>query len=185
MNFVSVIVIVYNGFFIKMDVEFLNGLLNCGGIIGMLDMLVVILFGFGFGGIFEKFGVLKVIVLIFEKKLIILGNVMFLMLIVVFLGNIFGCVMYVLLILMLKIMENSYDKLKFDRRILFWNVEVGGMFILGMVLWFDNGIYMVGIFGVFIFFYLLFMWFSFVFIGLVILYGYIGKFIWYMKEKFM
>lgn len=66
---------------------------------------------------------------------------------------------------------------------LFCNLEVGGILILGMVFWFDNGIYMVGILGVFIFFYLLFMWFSFVVIGFVIIYGYIGKFIWYMKNN--
>lgn len=109
MNLVDVIVIVYNGFLIKIDVEFLNGLLNCGGIVGMFGFFVVIIFGFGFGGLFEKFGVLKVIVFMFEKKLILLGNVILFMLIVVFLVNIFGCVMYVFFILILKIMENSYD----------------------------------------------------------------------------
>ena len=60
MNFASAIATAYNGFSIKTDVEFLNGLLNRGGITGMLDTLVVILFGLGFGGILEKLGVLKV-----------------------------------------------------------------------------------------------------------------------------
>ena len=49
MNFADAIATAYNGFSIKTDVEFLNGLLNRGGITGMLDTLVVILFGLGFG----------------------------------------------------------------------------------------------------------------------------------------
>ncbi|AFJ62534.1 MULTISPECIES: Na+/H+ antiporter NhaC [Bacillus] len=183
MNFASAIATAYNGFSIKTDVEFLNGLLNRGGITGMLDTLVVILFGLGFGGILEKLGVLKVIVSTFEKKLTTPGNVTLSTLIVALLGNIFGCAMYVSLILTPKIMENSYDKLKLDRRVLSRNAEVGGTLTSGMVPWSDNGIYMAGILGVSTFSYLPFMWLSFVSIGLAILYGYTGKFIWYTKEK--
>lgn len=148
----------------------------------MFGLVVVIIFGLGFGGLFEKLGVLKVIVLKFEKKLNFVGNVILFILIVVFLVNIFGCVMYVLLILILKIMEDSYDKLKIDCRVLVCNLEVGGMLILGMVLWFDNGIFMVGILGVVMFLYVLFMWLSFVLLILVVIYGYIGKFIWYVDD---
>ncbi|MBD5020925.1 Na+/H+ antiporter NhaC, partial [Xanthomonas citri pv. citri] len=62
MDIAHAIATAYNGFSIKTDVEFLNGLLNRGGIVGMLDSLVVIIFGLGFGGLLEKLGVLKVIV---------------------------------------------------------------------------------------------------------------------------
>ncbi len=83
--------------------------------------------------------------------------------------------MYVSLILTPKIMENSYDKLKLDRRVLSRNAEVGGTLTSGMVPWSDNGIYMAGILGVSTFSYLPFMWLSFVSIGLAILYGYTGN----------
>ncbi|MGG3338552.1 malate-H+/Na+-lactate antiporter MleN [Bacillus subtilis] len=173
----------YNGFSIKTDVEFLNGLLNRGGIVGMLDSLVVIIFGLGFGGLLEKLGVLKVIVSTFEKKLTSAGNVTLSTLIVAFLANIFGCAMYVSLILTPKIMEDSYDRLHLDRRVLSRNSEVGGTLTSGMVPWSDNGIYMAGILGVSTFSYLPFMWLSFVAIGLAIIYGYTGKFIWYTKNN--
>ena len=58
-----------------------------------------------------------------------------------FLANIFGCAMYVSLILTPKIMEDSYDKLKIDRRVLARNSEVGGTLTSGMVPWSDNGIF--------------------------------------------
>ena len=37
-------------------------------------------------------------------------------------------------------MEDSYDKLKIDRRVLARNSEVGGTLTSGMVPWSDNGI---------------------------------------------
>ena len=43
-------------------------------------------------------------------------------------------------------MEDSYDKLKIDRRVLARNSEVGGTLTSGMVPWSDNGIFMAGIF---------------------------------------
>ncbi|MBU8677964.1 malate-H+/Na+-lactate antiporter MleN [Bacillus subtilis] len=183
MDIAHAIATAYNGFSIKTDVEFLNGLLNRGGIVGMLDSLVVIIFGLGFGGLLEKLGVLKVIVSMFEKKLTSAGNVTLSTLIVAFLANIFGCAMYVSLILTPKIMEDSYDRLHLDRRVLSRNSEVGGTLTSGMVPWSDNGIYMAGILGVSTFSYLPFMWLSFVAIGLAIIYGYTGKFIWYTKNN--
>ncbi|KIN52169.1 malate-H+/Na+-lactate antiporter MleN [Bacillus subtilis] len=183
MDIAHAIATAYNGFSIKTDIEFLNGLLNRGGIVGMLDSLVVIIFGLGFGGLLEKLGVLKVIVSTFEKKLTSAGNVTLSTLIVAFLANIFGCAMYVSLILTPKIMEDSYDRLHLDRRVLSRNSEVGGTLTSGMVPWSDNGIYMAGILGVSTFSYLPFMWLSFVAIGLAIIYGYTGKFIWYTKNN--
>lgn len=183
MDIAHAIATAYNGFSIKTDVEFLNGLLNRGGIVGMLDSLVVIIFGLGFGGLLEKLGVLKVIVSTFEKKLTSAGNVTLSTLIVAFLANIFGCAMYVSLILTPNIMEDSYDRLHLDRRVLSRNSEVGGTLTSGMVPWSDNGIYMAGILGVSTFSYLPFMWLSFVAIGLAIIYGYTGKFIWYTKNN--
>ncbi|MFB8736225.1 hypothetical protein ACEQPO_28980 [Bacillus sp. SL00103] len=78
-------------------------------------------------------------------------------------------------------MEKSYDKLKLDRRVLSRNSEVGGSrrqeWFLGQI----TGFYMAGILGVHILL-LPFMWLSFVAIGLAIIYGYTGKFIWYVKN---
>ncbi|RAS74771.1 Na+/H+ antiporter NhaC [Priestia endophytica] len=183
MDFVDGIRTAYNGFSINTGVDFMDGILNRGGIVGMLDTLVVIIFGLGFGGLLEKLGVLKVIVSTFEKKLTSAGNVTLSTLIVALLGNILGCAMYVSLILTPKIMEKSYDKLKLDRRVLSRNTEVGGTLTSGMVPWSDNGIYMAGILGVSTFSYLPFMWLSFVALGLALIYGYTGKFIWYVDEN--
>lgn len=183
MNFANAIGTAYNGFSIDTGIKFMDELLNRGGIQGMLGSVVVIILGLGFGGLLEHLGVLKVIVSKFQQKLTSAGNVTFSTIIVAFLANVFGCAMYVSLILTPKIMEKSYDKLGIDRRVLSRNAEVGGTMTSGMVPWSDNGIYMAGILGVSTFSYLPFMWLSFVSIGLAILYGYTGKFIWYTDKK--
>ncbi|OJT59461.1 Na+/H+ antiporter NhaC [Bacillus licheniformis] len=183
MDFADAIGTAYNGFSIDTGIKFMDELLNRGGIEGMLGSVVVIILGLGFGGLLEHLGVLKVIVSKFQQKLTSAGNVTFSTIIVAFLANVFGCAMYVSLILTPKIMEKSYEKLGIDRRVLSRNAEVGGTMTSGMVPWSDNGIYMAGILGVSTFSYVPFMWLSFVSIGLAILYGYTGKFIWYTDKK--
>lgn len=182
MSFVDALATAYSGFSISTGIEFTDELLNRGGIEGMLGSVAVIILGLGFGGLLEHLGILKVIVSSFERFLTSAGNVTLSTLIVAFLANVFGCAMYVSLILTPKIMEESYDNLHIDRRVLARNSEVGGTLTSGMVPWSDNGIFMAGILGVSTFAYVPFMWLSFVSILLAIIYGYTGKYIWYVKD---
>ncbi|WP_226529013.1 Na+/H+ antiporter NhaC [Metabacillus niabensis] len=183
MNVPDAVGTAYNGFSINTGVEFMDKLLNRGGIEGMLASVAVIIFGLGFGGLLEHLGVLKVIVSKFQSFLTSAGNVTLSTIIVAFFANIFGCAMYVSLILTPKIMGESYDNLNIDRRVLARNTEVGGTLTSGMIPWTDNGIFMAGILGVSTFAYVPFMWLSFVSIALAIIYGYTGKCIWYVKQK--
>ncbi|MDI3091008.1 Na+/H+ antiporter NhaC [Priestia megaterium] len=183
MNISDALGTAYEGFSINTGIDFIDTLLNRGGIEGMLGSVVVIIFGLGFGGLLEHLGVLKVIVSKFQHRLTSAGNVTLSTLIVAFLANVFGCAMYVSLILTPKIMAESYDKLHIDRRVLARNSEVGGTLTSGMIPWSDNGIFMAGILGISTFSYVPFMWLSFVSIALAIIYGYTGKFIWYIKNN--
>ncbi|WJE16224.1 Na+/H+ antiporter NhaC [Halobacillus sp. ACCC02827] len=176
---VSSIETAYNGFQISSGSEFIDELLNRGGISGMLGSIAVIILGLGIGGMLEKVGVLTVIMNTFVDKIKNAGSLSVSTIFTGLFTNIFGCAMYVSLILTPKLMESSYDRLHIDRRVLSRNTEVGGTMTSGMVPWSDNGIFMAGILGVSTLSYLPFMWMSFVSIALVIIYGYTGKFIWY------
>jgi Na+:H+ antiporter, NhaC family len=182
-DFTAALGAAYSGFSIDTGISFMDDLLNRGGIEGMLGAIVVIIFALGFGGLLEHLGVLKVIVSKFQDMLTSAGRVSVSTLMVGFLANVFGCAMYVSLILTPKIMEKSYDQLHIDRRVLSRNTEVGGTLTSGMVPWSDNGIFMAAILGVATFSYLPFMWFSFASILLAVIYGYTGKFIWYTKNE--
>jgi NhaC family Na+:H+ antiporter len=172
----------YEGFKINTDNAFLSELLNRGGILSMVGSIIVIIFGLGFGGLLDELGVLEVLLSKFEKFLVNSGNVTASTIFVGLLGNIFGCAMYVSLILTPKIMEKSYDKLRLQRLVLARNSEVGGTLTSGMVPWTDNGVFLATTLGISTFAYLPFMWLSFVSIILAIIYGYTGKFIWYINE---
>jgi len=182
MDFVSALNTAYEGFNAQTGNEFMDELLNRGGIVGMLGSIVVILFGLGFGGLLNYIGALQVIVDSLSKFITNTGRLSVSTIATGFLTNVFGCAMYVSLILTPKIMENNYDRLKVDRRILSRNTEVGGTLTSGMVPWSDNGIFMAAMFGVPTLQYVPYMWLSFAAIILVIIYGYMNKFIWYVDE---
>ncbi|MEH6945627.1 Na+/H+ antiporter NhaC [Bacillus sp. JJ634] len=183
MNVTDAVGTAYSGFSINTGIEFMDNLLNRGGMEGMLGSVAVIIFGLGFGGLLEHLGVIKVIVSKFQAYLTSAGNVTLSTLIVAFFANVFGCAMYVSLILTPKIMGESYDRLNIDRRVLARNSEVGGTLTSGMIPWSDNGIFMAGILGISTFSYTPFMWLSFVSIILAVIYGYTGKFIWYVQQE--
>ncbi|WP_164215845.1 Na+/H+ antiporter NhaC [Virgibacillus sp. YIM 98842] len=172
----------YEGFSVQTGDAFMDELLNRGGIVGMLGSIVVILLGLGFGGLLNYIGALQVIVDSFSKFIKNTGRLSVSTIATGFLSNVFGCAMYVSLILTPKIMEKNYERLKVDRRILSRNTEVGGTLTSGMVPWSDNGIFMVALFGVPTLQYVPYMWLSFAAIILVIIYGYMNKFIWYVDD---
>lgn len=183
MDFISALGTAYEGFSLQSGNEFMDELLNRGGITSMVGSVMVIILGLGFGGLLNYIGALQVLVDSFKKFIKNTGRLSVSTLLTGFLSNVFGCAMYVSLILTPKIMEKSYDRLNVDRRILSRNTEVGGTLTSGMVPWSDNGIFMAAMFGVPVLQYLPYMWLNFAAIILVIIYGYTNKFIWYTERN--
>ena len=155
---------------------FLDNILNRGGMSNMLGSVAVIIFGLGFGGLLDKVGILETIASTFENRITNEGNLTVYTVITAFLANVFGSAMYVSLILTPKIMSGNYDRINVDRRMLSRNAEFGGTLTSGMVPWSDNGIFMAGLLGVSTFAYVPYMWMSFISIGLVIAFAFMGKF---------
>lgn len=182
MDFISSLGTAYEGFSLQSGNEFMDELLNRGGITSMVGSVMVIILGLGFGGLLNYIGALQVLVDTFTNFIKNTGRLSVSTLLTGFLSNVFGCAMYVSLILTPKIMEKNYDRLNVDRRILSRNTEVGGTLTSGMVPWSDNGIFMAAMFGVPVLQYVPFMWLNFAAIILVIIYGYTNKFIWYTEQ---
>src|SRR5699024_6319567 len=182
MDFISSLGTAYEGFSLQSGNEFMDELLNRGGITSMVGSVMVIILGLGFGGLLNYIGALQVLVDTFTNFIKNTGRLSVSTLLTGFLSNVFGCAMYVSLILTPKIMEKNYDRLSVDRRILSRNTEVGGTLTSGMVSWSDNGIFMAAMFGVPVLQYVPFMWLNFAAIILVIIYGYTNKFIWYTEQ---
>ncbi|OOF34455.1 Na+/H+ antiporter NhaC [Salinivibrio costicola] len=164
-------------FSISSGVDFIDAILNRGGMSSMLGSVAVIVFGLGFGGLLEKVGVLHTIASLFERRVNSAGSLATSTIGTAFMGNVFGSAMYVSLILTPKICAKNYDRLGYQRKNLSRNAEFGGTLTSGMVPWSDNGIYMASILGVATLSYAPFMWLSFVCIAVTIVTSYFGWFV--------
>ncbi|SJL82454.1 Na+/H+ antiporter NhaC [Vibrio palustris] len=162
---------------IDSGVEFIDSILNRGGMSSMLSSVAVIVFGLGFGGLLDKVGILETIANLFSHRVKSAGSLATSTIGTAFLGNVFGSAMYVSLILTPKICAKNYDRLGFKRKNLSRNAEFGGTLTSGMVPWSDNGIYMASILGVATLSYAPFMWLSFVCIIVTIVCSYMGWFV--------
>lgn len=178
LNFVDAIGTAWTQIPKNTGLEFIDNILSRGGMNSMLWSVGIILFGLGFGGLLDKTGILKAIASRIEKGINSGGSLTVTTIIVGFLGNLFGSAMYVSLILTPKIMQEKYDELGYDRRVLSRNTEFGGTLTSGMVPWSDNGIYMAGILGVATLNYLPYMWLSFACIAVSIFFGFTGAFMY-------
>ncbi|GAB3059365.1 Na+/H+ antiporter NhaC [Virgibacillus ainsalahensis] len=173
----------YEGIQMNSGIEFLDGLLNGGGIVSMLSVVLFTILALGFGGLLEQTGVLKVISGVFSSWVKnSTGKLTVSTVLTGFFGNLFGSAGYVSIITGCKMTKENYQKLNIQRRVLSRNTESGGTMTAPMIPWSDNGIFMAATLGVATISYLPFMWFAFIGIFITILYGYTGKFIWREDE---
>src|SRR5699024_6001584 len=134
--------VLYSGGEIDSGVVFIDELLNRGGIVFMLDVIVLILFALGVGGLMEKTGILRAICVKMLCWANNAGQVTLPTIISGFFGNVFGGAVYVSVITVSKITEETYDEHQIDRRILSRNTEAGGTLTTPMVPWSDGGVFM-------------------------------------------
>lgn len=183
-DFLSSLRTAYTGPGMDTGSEFIDLLLNRGGIESMLAVVLFCILALGFGGLMDRMGIITVIGNVLSRWVKnSTGNLTVSTIITAFFGNFFGSAGYVSLITGSKMTEKNYDRLNIERRVLSRNTETGGTLTAAMVPWNDNGIYMAAVLGVSTLSYLPFMWFAFVSIGIGIIYGYTGKFIWKTDGK--
>lgn len=175
---VEAIRIAYVGNAMQSDVEFLNTLLNRGGIESMLGVVALILFALGLGGLMERVGILKAISNGFLRWANNPGRLTISTMLGGFFGNFFGGAAYVSLITASTITEKNYDDQGIDRRVLSRNAEAGGTITTPMVPWTDGGVFMATTLGVSTLGYLPFLWYHMLVIAISIFYGYANIAIW-------
>lgn len=181
--FLEAIRTMWTGSSISSGVEFIDELLNRGGITFMLEVIALILFALGVGGLMEQTGILRSICLRLLAWADNAGKTTLSTIISGFFGNFFGGAAYVSVITASKITEENYDDLGIDRRVLSRNTEAGGTVTTPMVPWSDGGVFMAATLGVSTLAYLPFLWFNFLVVIITALYGLTNTFIWHTKAK--
>lgn len=179
---VQAIHIAYSGNAMHSDVEFLNTLLNRGGIESMLGVVALILFALGLGGLMERVGILKTISQSFLRWANNPGRLTVSTMLGGFFGNFFGGAAYVSLITASTITEKNYDDQGIDRRVLSRNAEAGGTITTPMVPWTDGGVFMATTLGVSTLTYLPFLWYHMLVIVISIVYGFANIAIWRVPQ---
>ncbi|MDI5984624.1 Na+/H+ antiporter NhaC [Halomonas sp. M4R5S39] len=170
--------IAYVGNAMQSDVDFLNTLLNRGGIESMLGVIALILFALGLGGLMERVGVLQAICNGFLRWANNPGRLTVSTMLGGFFGNFFGGAAYVSLITASTITEKNYDQQGIDRRVLSRNAEAGGTITTPMVPWTDGGVFMATTLGVSTLGYLPFLWYHMLVILISLFYGFANIAIW-------
>ncbi|MFC3284062.1 Na+/H+ antiporter NhaC [Litchfieldella rifensis] len=168
----------YVGNAMQSDVDFLNTLLNRGGIESMLGVIALILFALGLGGLMERVGVLQAICNGFLRWANNPGRLTVSTMLGGFFGNFFGGAAYVSLITASTITEKNYDQQGVDRRVLSRNAEAGGTITTPMVPWTDGGVFMATTLGVSTLGYLPFLWYHMLVILISLFYGFANIAIW-------
>jgi len=182
MDIISAITTSYSGFEINSNSEFLNELLNTGGIESMLGVIALILLALGLGGLLDELGILRIIANLFSgwvKEST--GKLTFSTMATAFFGNLFGSAAYVGVITGSKTTEKMYDDRNIDRRVLSRNSEGGGTVTVPMIPWTDAGVFMSTTLGISTLSYLPFLWYNFIGIIVTFLYGYMEWFFWKNK----
>lgn len=180
-TFLEAFNILYAGNAIESGVPFIDNLLNRGGIVFMLDVIVLIILALSVGGLMERIGILKAIGNYLAKWATNPGKLTITTMLGGVLGNVFGAA-YVSLITASKMTGENYDRMKLDRRVLSRNTEAGGTVTTPMIPWSDGGVFMAAALGVSTLSYLPFLWFNFLVIIISIVYGFTGKFMWRTDE---
>ncbi|MFT5674962.1 MAG: NhaC family Na+:H+ antiporter [Paraglaciecola sp.] len=151
----------YTGNKINSNVEFLNILLNRGGIVSMLEVIILVILALGLGGLMEVTGVLTTISKGIQRWATNLSRLGFSTIFAGFIGNFFGGAAYVSLITASALTAKNYDQLGVDRRVLSRNTEAGGTITTPMIPWTDGGVFMASTLGIATMSYLPFLWYHF------------------------
>jgi NhaC family Na+:H+ antiporter len=166
----------YQGNHVQSDLNFLNILLNRGGIASMLEVILLVMLALGLGGLMEVTGVLTTISNGLQRWAHSLGRLGLSTLFAGFLGNFLGGAAYVSLITASTITGKNYDELGVDRRVLSRNTEAGGTITTPMIPWTDGGVFMATTLGVSTAAYLPFLWYHMLVLLISALYCYTGWF---------
>lgn len=178
MSFLAAVKTLYAGNSTESSIAFINTLLNRGGMASMFEVIALILFALGLGGLMEGIGMLRVISEALAKWATNPGRLTISTLLGGFFGNFFGGAAYVSLITASTLTEKNYEKQGIDKRVLSRNVEAGGTVTTPMVPWSDGGVFMAASLGVSTMSYLPFLWYHMLVILISIVYGYANIAIW-------
>lgn len=182
-SFGSVCKIMYNGFTSNTGIESLDKLLSGGGLNSMLSLILTIMCSFMFAGIIDRMGLLRVLLDNASRKVEKRGLLILASSITTFLGTYLTSSVYVTCIMNSRVWGEAYDRAGLDRVHLGTVLtEVGSPSGL-VVPWSGGALLMGSLFGLQWYQYTPYLFYCWISIALVILFGFLGKFLVLKAEE--
>ncbi len=144
----------YKGINSNTGINILDQLLSRGGIINMMDIIILLIFAVLLGGLFEKMGILHKILQPLMKLIRNKGQLVFVTIISSIITGILSCNQLLSVFLPGKMLADKYDQLNVKRKHLGRALGDGGIITSPLIPWNMNAIFMSGILGVSTFQYL-------------------------------
>ncbi len=144
----------YRGINSNTGIKILDTLLSRGGIINMMDIIILLIFAVLLGGLFEKLGILNSILKPLLKLIHNKGQLICISVIASIITAILSCNQMLAVFLPGKMLAQKYDQLKVPRKDLGRALGDGGIITSPLIPWNLNALLMTGVLGVSTFKYL-------------------------------
>lgn len=182
-TFIQVVQAMHKGFSIDSGVFLVDKLLNRGGISSMYDIMMIMIFAMGLGGMLDKMGVLHNFLGLFIKKVNSVFSLVGCTMIVSYLSGAIGCTMSMSHVLTGKLFAPIYREKGVSPNVLSRTMEDCGTLGGTLMPWHTNAVYFTGTLGVLYSEYIPYVFLCYLVPIISLIYAFVGFAIWYVDPE--
>jgi len=182
-TFIQVVTAMHKGFSIDSGVFLVDKLLNRGGISSMYDIMMIMIFAMGLGGMLDKMGILNNFLNLFIKKVNSVFSLVFSTMVVSYLSGAIGCTMSMSHVLTGKLFAPIYREKGVSPDVLSRTMEDCGTLGGTLMPWHTNAVYFCGTLGVLYSEYIPYVFLCYLVPIISLIYAFTGFAIWYVDPE--
>lgn len=182
-SFLTVVKVMHKGFVIKSGIFLVDKLLNRGGLASMYDIMMIMIFAMGLGGMLERMGVLDNFIGLFIKKINSVGSLVFATMCTSYLSGAIGCTMSMAHVITGKLFAPIYREKGVSPDVLSRTMEDCGTLGGTLMPWHTNAVFFTGTLGVTYAEYIPYVYLCYLAPLISLIYAFVGFAIWYVDPK--
>lgn len=179
-TFIQVVKVMHKGFSIKSGIFLVDRLLNRGGITSMYDIMMIMIFAMGLGGMLERMGVLDNFIGLFIKKVHSLASLVFATMCTSYLSGAIGCTMSMAHVITGKLFAPIYREKGVSPDVLSRTMEDCGTLGGTLMPWHTNAVFFTGTLGVAYMDYIPYVFLCYLAPLISLLFAFIGFAVWFV-----
>jgi len=179
-TFVEAATVMLKGFSIKSGILLVDKLLNRGGLVSMYEIMAIMIFAMGLGGMLERMGILANFLGVFVKKIKSVKSLVVCTMFVSYFSGAVGCTQSMSHVLTGKLMNPVYREKGVAPEVLSRTMEDCGTLGGAMIPWHTNAIYFCGALSVTYAEYIPYLFLCFIVPIFSLIFAFTGIAIWYV-----